>query len=259
MESSRLQKLRAEGEFVLESEDPLSRKLMEKDWEEFVNRGAERRNAAGGSNLLIGLGLKPEQVGRLDRHLSKIQKASLEASAATIQLLTARDEYSKRTREMLSKEDYGKYREFEEARHGRDEMDRLGEFLRQTQLPPLPGELAANLALEISRAQAYTEMSWHGPFDGLPQVGVGYDQVLRITESNLTRMRRGWESLQSTLDPNEFPDGTWQAIQGYFEQRIQTKQARLEELALMKAKIEELGPVGFFESIQPNPRASPAK
>lgn len=259
LESARLMELRTAGEFVLELEDPLARRLVQKDWDEIANEGAERRNAEGVSNFMASLGMTPEQVARLDRHLTKIQKASLEASTATIQLLTARDEYDKRLRASLSKEDYAAYRAFEENRHGRHELDRLRGFLDQSQLPPMADPLAETLAREITRSQAYTETSWYGPFDGLPQVGVGYEHVLQITESNLARMRQGWETLQSSLDPNTFPPGTWQAVQEYFEQRIQAKQARVEELTRMKARVEELGPVGYFESVQPNLRPSPVK
>ncbi len=209
---------RKKGEYLLEQELPASRKFMEQRQKQIVEETA-KRNTREYSQVFSELGLNPEVSAQLQTHVSKIQKASLDVSAAQSQVLWARDAYDKKLRSLLTDEGYSSYRAYEASKPAVREYSVLQEYAQQQNftVDPAYEQRLANL---IEQTQAFTFKSYQGPFDRLPEVGVGKEMVTVQLQQDIADFTERKARIVQVAAEQGLPEEYRKLIDSYFTERI---------------------------------------
>lgn len=237
------------GEYFLQLENPSAQSLLRNNWSNHVARMAQQRREDGIRDVLQRVGLRPEQVDQLERHLSKIDLAVLQAEAHSTQLHLAKDDYDKRLRSVLSEGDYGTYRAFEEQGQARKEVQRLRAHLLDSGLA-LEDEFSSRLIPKIAGSGAYTGNYWPGPFDKVKEVRFGYESVIQSGQEQLESMRQGWLTLEASMDAEIRASEWWKGIEQYYQKRIADRETRNQRIQRSGELHQQLGPGGFVDAIR---------
>jgi hypothetical protein len=216
------------GEYILKFERPLDRKVMEAAIQGFAAKLGSN-NAPNLGNALSHLGMAPENVQQLQVHNQKIILASLEAEQAIQQVLMARNDYDQRLRALLSPEAYSSYRAYEDFQPAVREYDSLKNFANQNSLQLDPAYEQQMLTL-IQQAQAYTSGWWHGPYDGIPPVGVGEEMVSRQLTDQIAQITQTAAQLKQNATAAELPEQYVDVLNSYYSNVIQGKQKTVAQL-----------------------------
>lgn len=146
------------------------------------------------------------------------------------QVLAARQAYDQRLHTLLDDEGYAWYREHEESKPAAAELERILEFAESRQLQGIDPALQETLAGLIRETAAYTEQSWHGPYDSLPQVGWGTESVVaQAREQMQSLLTRGAELIGAGRDAG-IPETDLTMLQEYYANWIQSQEALVDRL-----------------------------
>lgn len=173
--SKAIQSLQSQGKYMLRFEDPIAKKFNEFQRNRMTAAASEKIRQQYGP-LVSSFAISPERHENILEHLSKIFSASLEAESAIAQLTLARNDYDKTLRETLSAEEYNQFREFEESKPAKRELELITEFLSARQMQ-LPASDIGVLTRFIRDERATTERFFHGPYNGLPEMAFGEENV----------------------------------------------------------------------------------
>ncbi|HEX7860793.1 MAG TPA: hypothetical protein VF773_10730 [Verrucomicrobiae bacterium] len=216
------------GEYILDLERSVDRKATRAAIEEMVFRTSSN-NSPILRHTFAELGLPAEFAEQLETHRDKIMQASLQAELEIKQVQSARQEYEKRLRSVLSEEDYSKYLDFERRLPSSDEMEKIREFASNAGLA-LDYQAEETLTQLIGDAEAYTLVSWHGPFDGLPDPRTGDEAVTQ-------QMHEQKESITATsnvLLQNTKRAGISSEVQdmlaAYYQEQVRERERVIEAL-----------------------------
>lgn len=216
------------NEYVLLLERPTTQRLTAYDFEHLAAQQAQTR-AAEDERMFAELGLTTADCEDLKLRLAKIYKASLQAGIAMQQLLIARKDYDIRLHELFPDQRYDRYREYELSRKSSGEVSRFRAFLEQQHLT-LDSASEVTIARLIRELRTYTQHSWHGPFDGLPQVAVGNDEVVAQLESRTEDLARNGSALLNRAANLGISDSLLTALNDYFSAHINENRARSEQI-----------------------------
>jgi len=225
-----LEKRRDEGEFLLRDERPVFKKLQDHDFESITSQTASN-NAEAYNRAFSTLGIPAEKSEQLQNHLAKIHKASLECEASIAQVMDARREYDKRIRSVLSEEDYSRYRQFEESKPAWNELENIQQFFVETGNSALNSQQQQTLASLIQTAKATEEGWWHGPYDPLPQVKMGKDEVLPWAERQLKQITESAGQVLGRLPEVGLPEEFRNLLRDYYANKIQQRQNAIEMIS----------------------------
>jgi len=225
-----LEKRRNEGEFLLRDERPVFKKLQEHDFESITSQTASN-NAEAYNRAFSTLGIPPEKREQLQNHLAKIHKASLECEASIAQVRDARREYDKRIRSVLGEEDYSRYRQFEDSKPAWSEVENIQKFFVETGNSALNSQQQQTLASLIQTAEATEEGWWHGPYDPLPQVRMGKDEVLPWAEQQLEQITESAGQVLGRLTEVGLPEESQNLLRNYYANKIQQRHNAVEMIS----------------------------
>jgi len=216
------------GEYILKFERPTDRKIMESAVREFAARMASN-NAPELRNMFSKLGIAREKAQLLEAHVDKIMTASLQAEQAIQQLLFARSDYDQRVRSLLNDEAYTQYRQFEASKPAVREYDLLQAYASQNNAAVDPAYQEQLVGL-IQQAQAYTELTWHGPYDGLPQVATGREMVANQLQQQIDQLSQAANWIKVNASKAGLPDTYVNLLGAYYSQSIQANKDTLNGL-----------------------------
>lgn len=225
-----LEKRRDEGEFLLRDERPVFKKLQEHDFMSISSQTASN-NAEAYNSAFSSLGIPPEMSERLQNHLAKIHKASLECEASIAQVMDARREYDKRIRSVMGEEDYSRYRQYEESKPAWKELENIQKFLSEIGNTGLNSQQQQTLANLIQTANATEDGWWHGPYDPLPQVKMGKDEVLPWAEQQLNQITESAGQVLGRLAEVGLPEESQNLLRDYYANKIQQRQNSIEMIS----------------------------
>jgi hypothetical protein len=226
------------GEFFLSFDDPVARRQRDHQIKELTEDIERNRYQEGHRDALQNrFGLSAEQAEAVDKSLSKIVQASVEAEMTMGQLLMARDDYERRVRSMMGDETFEQYREFERGHLARHEASKIQAVLEGKGVPVDPGTLEQLTGI-IRENQAYTDNYWHGPFDGLPEIQVGFKAVRQGLQADLDRQVRGSAGLQSALGNLGLPPEMVASLTEHYAESIRKTEEKMGWLS----KIDPLSP-----------------
>ncbi|SPE60133.1 hypothetical protein SBV1_370117 [Verrucomicrobia bacterium] len=177
------------GEYIARFDDPVAYKRQK----QAIAKGVQMLAASNRKNLapvFARVGLSDQVSEQLQAHVSKINDAAMQAEAALMQLETARVDYDSRVQSLLSPADYVLYKQYEAAGPARQQFERLERFAWQEGRTMVGGERGSLVAI-IREAEAYPKESYLGPYDGLPVVAVGKENVLRNAKHQLAEVDEG--------------------------------------------------------------------
>lgn len=223
------------GEYILQLERPTDRKATEAAMKDLVSKMASNKVPELGA-VFAQLGMDPEKNQQLQKHAEKIMLASLEAEMGIQQVLTARADHDKRVRSLLSDEDYARYREYEGAQLAVREYGTLQEYAGQKNITLDPAYQQFVTAL-VQQANAYTDNYWHGPYDGLAPVTVGREAVINRREQQVTQLTEAVNQLKQKAFEASLPEYYMSALDAYYKDKIQMKQARVDAMRNPPARV----------------------
>jgi len=209
------------GEYILQFERPTDRKIMEAAVKEFAQSMASN-NTPGLSNMFSTLGISPEKAQLLEKHAYKISVASLEAEQAISQVLRARTEYDSRVRSVLGDDAYAQYRQFEASKPALNEYALFQNFSSQNNVAIDPAYQQQVVGF-MQQAQAYTELTFHGPYDGLTPVAVGNQMVTSSLNSQIDQLTQAANTVASQASEANLPESYVNLLKAYYAQSIQEK------------------------------------
>jgi hypothetical protein len=130
---------------------------------------------------LSGFGLAPEEVQQLQSELTELHRKAIAAGDPLQELVVARSAYDQSMRSLLSEDDYQRYREYEARKPAVREYDLLAEYASQQGVSLDPTEADRIVGL-IKDAGATTTVTWHGPYDPLPNPIAGEAAIEKLRQ-----------------------------------------------------------------------------
>jgi hypothetical protein len=216
------------GEYILEFERPVDRKLMEDGIKAFAAQMASN-NAPALREQFSKLGVDDQKAQLLEKHAEKIMWASLEAEQAIRQVLSARSEYDKRVRSVLSDEGYKQYRDYEDSQAALREHRAITAYAEQTGFRT-DSAYDDHVVAVLQQLDAYTQISWHGPYDGLPQTIVGREMVASHRSNEINNLSQAATQIRNVAAQAALPEALVNLLESYYAEVIQQKQDSLERL-----------------------------
>lgn len=224
-----LERRRAEeGEYVLYYETPDAKKAMERLRATLVSSRAST-NAEIYSQLFQELGLSSSVGYQLSKHVEKIHRASLEAEATSQQLGFAKADYKRQLQSLLTEEDYRQYLGHEESKRATAEARMFQDFSARQNAPVDSASLEAIVTL-IQDSRAFTEMSWHGPLDELPQFAVGATEVTSQIATEISQIADRLSELAGKASQSGISDEHQALLEDYYADRMQQKQRLIDKI-----------------------------
>jgi hypothetical protein len=225
-----LQRRQDQGEFILLDETPFLRKVRAYRHKVLAAEAAAK-NAEAYNRELAGLGIKPEDSQQLQSHLAKIHHASLEAEEAIAQVLDARTKYDQRVRALLNDEDYSRYRQYEASKPAQMELERIQNYFREEKNTTIAPAYAQALATMIQEASAAENGSWHGPYDSLPQVKMGRDQVVEWEQQRVQQAKDSASEVIERMSSADLPDEYRRFLEDYYAKKVEAMQSSFDAIA----------------------------
>jgi hypothetical protein len=216
------------GHYVLRYERPFIKERMKalldrSVKQEFVVRGPEY------TQLFYNLNMKPEVSERFVKHAEKIHRASLEASAAIQQLAFARDEFAHGLKQEVSQEDWSRFENFEASRQVNHESELIKKYLWEQRGTSIDSAGEETLKQLLRETQAYTDkLGPNGPLDGLPNIVVGQEGVLREVQRDIQQLTE--QSSQLLDGAREAGLGAEQieALAAYYQSKLEALDRTVE-------------------------------
>lgn len=219
---------RTRGEYINLFDDPANRNKLREN----IVRGVALLEAKNRSTLIPlfnAMGIPDTESSRLIAHVSEINEAALEAQAMTTQLLAARDAYDEKIKTLLSPADYERYKEFEEGAPARAAVEELRKYADKD------GKVIDTAELEtignvIKDAKAYERIAYLGPYDGMPVVAVGKDNVLRNAEERLAELHDGANRALRIAAERGLSMQSIDLMFNYFERNVREKSEEIDRI-----------------------------
>jgi hypothetical protein len=216
------------GEYILSFERPTDRKFMQASVDDLVARMSSN-NAPAINQLFSNLGLPKDTGERFRFHQTKIQQASLQAEMAIQQLLEARKDYDERIRATLSEEQYARYLDFETSRSAEREYKELENYTARMGVS-MDSRYKDQVQGLIRQSQAYTDRSWHGPYDGLPEPAIGTEMVANQLQQQIAEISKASSSLKAKALDGGLPGDFVETLEAYYSNRIEGKKRVLDRV-----------------------------
>jgi hypothetical protein len=224
-----LDQRRARGEFILKNERPLMRRSQERHFALIAAR-AFTNNAAEYARVFGEFGISSDISTELQLHLSKIERASVEAENSITQVLDARLRYDQRIRSLLSQDGYARYREYEELKPAFHEVGNIQLFLRKCNGIPLRADSELSLARLLTQAKLIENSWWHGPYSPLPQPRLGWEQVIARAEMQFEQVTECANIVAKRISELGLTPEQEGCVAGYYREKLRQKQMAVEEL-----------------------------
>ena len=216
------------GEYILQFERPTDRKFTDSAVKDMVSRMASN-NAPELRAVFAQVGISPEKSQQLETHYKKIMLASVDAEMGIQQVLTARWDYDRRMRSLLSDEGYVRYRQYEELKPAIRECGILEDYAQKKSIP-LDARYQQQVVALMQQAQAYTENSWHGAYEGLPQPAVGEEAVISQLEQQISQIKEAANLLKQRASEVGLPEEYFNLLDAYYTERAQMKQNTIDRI-----------------------------
>jgi hypothetical protein len=208
----------ARGEYILPMERPGERRMIETGIRNFAARIAS--NSAPELQAVLGrMGFSPEAAQELNLHQEKISWASLQVEVALQQLSQARQDYDKKIRSLLTRDQYAEYRQYEASRPAVAAYNDFKEFASSQGSQLNPDSEDESLRI-IREAGAYTVISWHGPYDGIPRPAVGDEAVVASLEEQGEQLRGAEARLLESAASASIPPEQIDLFRQYYQSKI---------------------------------------
>lgn len=216
------------GEYILQFERPTDRKIMESAVKAFALQMASN-NAPELLNAFSRLGISPEKAQLLEEHVDKIMVASLQAEQAISQVLRARTDYDKRVRSLLDDDGYAQYRQFEASKPALSEYSSFESFAGQNNTAIDPAYQNRIVGI-MQQAQAYTELTFHGPYDGLTPVATGNEMVTSRLNEQIDQLSQAANVLKMKASEANLPESYVNLLGAYYARGIQERRDTIAAL-----------------------------
>lgn len=233
-----LQKREAAGEFILRNERPLMRKSQEWNFSAIASRTLTN-NSVEYTELFSKFGVNEKDNQALQIHLGRIHRASLEAESANLQLLEAQYNFDQRVRNLLKDKYYAAYREFEEMKFARNEVNKIQHFFKDSQIAPLNSSSELALARIIKETDTNENELWHGPYSRVPIPVIGRDQAITSAQQELKNITDSTTQILLRLGGMEFTSEQKSGIENYLGDKMHVKNRELANL--LSKKVISLG------------------
>jgi hypothetical protein len=246
-------------------ETPSSRELLQQKLDWMLSESREVREAQYAKEF-DELGL-PEFVSeKLMNHVWKVFRASLELEAMQKQYLQAQADFERRVRANLTSEQYARYRRFEESKLFDAEYAHYLRYLKQMKIPE--EGIAEELVKDVMwRSKAYSFHFLHGPYDGMPEVGLGSATAAFKVRKDIERLRALAPEVARLASDSGLDSANQQILSNYYDWRIgemenivtkilnrpvktmPTTSRSIEGYSLLALPDPQTTPVGFRDSV----------
>lgn len=173
--------------YALMYETPSARELLQHrlDW---MLSESKKVTEAQYAKEFNELGLPEFVSDKLMSHVWKVFRASLELEAMQMQYLQAQADFDRSVRANLTGKQYAHYRRFEESKLFEAEYSQYRRYLEKMGIPEegINKDLVKDV---IWRTKAYSFRFLHGPYDGMPEVGLGSATAASKVRKDIDRLR----------------------------------------------------------------------
>lgn len=221
-ETLRIQKEQENGVFTLKDETPFNRKMRQFRYKALAHQAASDK-AIENSQTFAALQIPPETSDELQNHLEKIHRASLEAEEAIAQLLDARQRYDERMRSLLPDAEYNRYRSIESRKPAEQEWRLFVDYALNQKGFAIPPEYERPLTDAIAAAGAAETGDWHGPYDDLPDVRMGHDEILAYVQERLNQTENARKRVTDQVSDSDMPNEIKSLLAEYYSAKLLNK------------------------------------
>jgi hypothetical protein len=174
--------------------------------------------------FLVDLGLDASQIQQVLSNLTSLHRQAIPAGETMLELLMARYKYDQQMRSILGPDGYEKYREFEEAKPFRREIEDLKSSALSDRVL-IDGVSERKLLGLIQEHGLQTKESWDGPYDPEPSPQVGFEAHIADNQSKIATITNGLALVRTRPEWHELPRDVSDATLKYFENIVK----RLDE------------------------------
>lgn len=214
--------------YLLMFEEPARRSQLDTWLTKNLAESRSRRDPAY-EKILSDLGVSAENSAQIREHVWKVYRASMELEAMQKQYLKAQSDYDSRMREFLGEEKYLTYRQFEESKLIDYEYKGFTAFLEKSSTQ-IPGDASAVLRKLIGETKAYTHHFIHGPYDGMPEVGLGRETAILRIEKDIVRIEERAADLLARATAAGLSGDIIKAVSGYYADRRATLESKITRI-----------------------------
>ena len=195
------------------------------------------QKAASYTRIFTELGLTPEQEDQFKAKLADLHRKAIAAGEPMQELGQARVDYDEQIRAALGPEKYLRYREFEESKPARRELELIREFAAKSNHVAIGATDAAGIVELVKRTKATTTEEWHGPYDPMPHPEVGLERLVVVLGQKVARLRQVSSNLVEALPKSGVPVTYHETLKAYYAWKILEKEQQLAFYSLPKEEI----------------------
>lgn len=239
------------GEYILNYEPPEIKKAMEQLRRDAV-AARSQTNAPEYVQRFAELGIAPETGQKLIKHIEKIHQSSLEAESANQQLALAKDDYKKKLQSLLGDDKYDRYVFYEQEKRASQELELLNQFASQRDVL-LNSDQIERLTSIIRDSGAFTERSWHAPYDDLPKFVIGKNEVITEMQNEIAGVESGVQRILQRAPEYGLPEEDVLFLKEYYASRIRQRELLIEKVNLINNDPHTEHHPPFFGSVRTTP------
>jgi hypothetical protein len=196
----------------------------QKIFDEFVARTAKERDAEY-TQVFSQLGLGAEAIDAFKQKLIEVHKKAISAGWPLSALAREKKDYDEELRSMLGEDKYARYRDYEETKPARRELQ-LIQSLEASNVS-LNSEESDKVIQLIKASQAYTTERWDGPYDPLPAPTSGRAQERKRLSQSISELSYRSSMVVEGLREAAIPETFVDALNSHYSTKIAGMQARL--------------------------------
>ena len=196
------------------------------------------------------LGISENQSAELMKQRERIHEASQEVNSSLIKLATNRREYDESVRKILSTDKYSEYKQYEETKPVRMEVERIKEYLATNGTSLGQNEQVTLEAVDQTKAILFEQT--HGPYDKNPEIKVGVEENIAHWKSEIARLTGASSQLVDALSP-KIPAESLAPIKSYYQTQINNLKNNIDFLTKQRASANARMESNFRGEMPPQP------
>jgi hypothetical protein len=184
------------------------------------------------TRIFTELGLSPETSARFRAQLTDLHRKAIEAGEPMRELLEARFAYDQQIRAALGDEKYRRYRDYEESKPARRELELFRDFAVKTNNLAIDPALSEKIVQLFKDTKATTTETWHGPYDPRPRPEVGLPMIAAMLWRQLADYRQASSNLTQALPKSGLPEQYQDLLKRYCSCRIAEQEEQTARISI---------------------------
>lgn len=219
------------GEYHMNMEGPVARKHLAKDLDAHVESGRPLVAAEYG-DVFSRLGVDSGSSQKLQKHLVKIMRSEAEANTFVSVSKQARLDYDRRVRSVLSEEQYGRYRQYEDSKIALRTTEEVKKFASSDGIAINPETLnqVQGLIKETGAHSFVSQFTGSSPYHPAPIVGVGKAEGIAGYGEFVSNLGQNSGVLLEQATAAGLPEETLQLLQKYYSKETTALNTKIERM-----------------------------